>query len=62
MEASSYETVEALAQLVAKISLEQLSIPQVGVHVEKPSALMFVDGAGVDIVRDQVWRNSLSAE
>jgi dihydroneopterin aldolase/2-amino-4-hydroxy-6-hydroxymethyldihydropteridine diphosphokinase/dihydropteroate synthase/2-amino-4-hydroxy-6-hydroxymethyldihydropteridine diphosphokinase/dihydropteroate synthase len=60
VEASSYETLEALSTLIAKTALEEFPIPQIGVHVEKPSALMFVEGAGVEITRDRQWLESLN--
>ena len=59
MEASSYETLEALATAIAVTALEEYPIPQLGVRVEKPNALVFVEGAGVQIWRDQPWLQSL---
>ena len=53
VEASSFKTLEALAALVAKTVLEGFAGPRVMVRVEKPSALAFVEGAGVEIVRDR---------
>ena len=60
MEDSSCHTVEALATLIAKYALEQLPIPRIGVNVEKPSALVYVESAGVSIWRDQDWFQSLT--
>lgn len=62
VEASSFETLEALSTLIAKTALEGFPIPQITVSVEKPSALTFVEGAGVQIVRDKRWMQTLKAE
>lgn len=62
VEVSSFETLEALSTLIAKTALEGFPIPQITVAIEKPSALTFVDGAGVQIVRDRRWVQSLRAE
>lgn len=62
MEPSSCETLEALSTLIAKTALEEFPVPQIGVHVEKPSALIYVEGAGVEICRDQHWLQSLKSE
>lgn len=53
VEPSSFETLEALATLIAKTALEGFPVPQIVVNIEKPSALTFVDGAGVEIVRSK---------
>ena len=61
-EASSFQTLEALAALIAKTCLEVDShIPRVSVKVEKPSALTFVEGAGVEITRDRNWLSAVSS-
>lgn len=54
-EASSFQTLEALAALIASTCLKEVPIPCITVKVEKPSALTFVDGAGVEITRDREW-------
>jgi dihydroneopterin aldolase len=51
VESSTYETLEALATEIAKISCFYHWVLYVKVSVEKPSALAFVDGAGVEITR-----------
>ena len=51
VEASEFLTVEALVGKVAKTALEEFPMPWVRVRCEKPSALAFVEGAGVEIVR-----------
>ena len=51
VEYSSFETLEALAALIAKTTLEGFPVQEVTVSVEKPSALTFVEGAGVEITR-----------
>lgn len=52
-ESSEFQTLEALAALIARTCLEDFPIPQITVLVEKPSALTFVEGAGVEITRDR---------
>ncbi len=39
--------------MIAKTALEGFPFPKITVKVEKPSALTFVDGAGVEITRDR---------
>jgi len=51
IEASSFETLEALAELIAKTATIEFSTKAITVSIEKPSALHFVDGAGVQITR-----------
>ena len=53
VEKSTFQTLEALAALLAKTVLQDFPMPKVTVKVEKPSALTFVDGAGVEITRTQ---------
>jgi dihydroneopterin aldolase/2-amino-4-hydroxy-6-hydroxymethyldihydropteridine diphosphokinase/dihydropteroate synthase len=58
VEASSFQTLEALAALIATTCLEEFPIPQITVAVEKPSALTFVEGAGVEITRGRRFLQS----
>jgi len=51
VENSSYYLIEALAERVAEICLENPAISQVQVTVEKPSALRFARSVGVKIIR-----------
>jgi len=44
-------TVEALAEDIAKICLEEAKVKKVRVRVEKPEALDFVEKVGVEIKR-----------
>ncbi|KAK4697189.1 hypothetical protein P7C71_g845, partial [Lecanoromycetidae sp. Uapishka_2] len=53
VEKSDFQTLEALAALIAGTALDEFPFPMVAVKVEKPNALTFVDGAGVEIVRDR---------
>ncbi|CAD6574683.1 MAG: trifunctional dihydropteroate synthetase [Alectoria sarmentosa] len=57
VERSEFQTLEALAALIARTCLEDFPIPQVTVSIEKPSALTFVEGAGVEITRDRSFLN-----
>jgi D-erythro-7,8-dihydroneopterin triphosphate epimerase len=52
-ENSQFYLVEALAEAVAEICLEQPMISRVQVRVEKPSALRFARSVGVEIMREQ---------
>ncbi|MCJ1385111.1 trifunctional dihydropteroate synthetase [Xylographa soralifera] len=51
VESSRYETLEALATEVATTALTRYTVRSIDVSVEKPSALAFVEGAGVQIKR-----------
>eukprot|EP00128_Syssomonas_multiformis_P018428 Colp12_sorted_trinity150504_noHs@3851 len=51
VEASEFKTVEALATAVAKVVVVECGASQVTVRLEKPSALIFADSAGVEITR-----------
>ncbi|KAL8779603.1 MAG: hypothetical protein Q9213_006865 [Squamulea squamosa] len=51
VEYSSFETLEALAGRIAKTALDSFPVQEITVSVEKPSALTFVEGAGVEITR-----------
>ncbi len=51
VEKSSYQLVEALAEAVAAICLEDKGILQVKVRVDKPYALRFAKSVGVEITR-----------
>ena len=51
VEYSSFETLEALAARIAKTALDSFPVQEITVAVEKPSALSFVEGAGVEITR-----------
>lgn len=51
VEPSSFGTLEALATLIAETALERSTVREITVNIEKPSALPFVDGAGVQINR-----------
>ena len=51
VEASSFKTLEALAGLISQVCLNEFPIHQITVSIEKPSALTFVAGAGVEITR-----------
>ncbi|KAI9208723.1 Dihydropteroate synthase-like protein [Polychytrium aggregatum] len=53
VEESKFKTVEALVLSIAKICVETCHIPKVTVRVEKPSALVFASGAGIQITRDR---------
>jgi FolB domain-containing protein len=51
VENSQFFLVEALAEAIAEICLEQPAISRVQVRVEKPSALRFARSVGVEITR-----------
>ena len=53
VEASSYNLVEALAERIAEICLENSSAHRVQVTVEKPGALRFARSVGVEIERER---------
>ncbi|KAE8153441.1 hypothetical protein BDV25DRAFT_168895 [Aspergillus avenaceus] len=53
VESSSFQSVEALAAFVARIVTVEFGNDEVTVLVEKPSALSFVDGSGLEITRSR---------
>lgn len=53
VEPSDFQTLEALTAEIARRVLQGFPAPRVTVGVEKPSALTFVEGAGVEILRDR---------
>jgi FolB domain-containing protein len=52
-ENSRFYLVEALAEAVASLCLENPAVEQVQVRVEKPLALRFARSVGVEITRDR---------
>lgn len=53
VEASSFHLVEAMAEAVAALCLENDRVRSVVVRVEKPGALRFARSVGVEIERDR---------
>jgi FolB domain-containing protein len=53
VQASQYSLIEALAEHVAEICLEDPAVKQVQVRVEKPGALRFARSVAVEITRDR---------
>ncbi|KAL4958235.1 Dihydroneopterin aldolase-domain-containing protein [Aspergillus filifer] len=51
VEATSFQTVESLATFIARIATVEFGNERVTVRVEKPSALAFVEGSGVEVTR-----------
>ncbi|KAL4896900.1 hypothetical protein BDV59DRAFT_190815 [Aspergillus ambiguus] len=60
VEKTSFQTVEALATFIARIVTVDFANERVTVKVEKPSALAFVEGSGVEITRDHPLLTSIS--
>ncbi|PWW76807.1 Dihydropteroate synthase [Tuber magnatum] len=53
VEASDYKTVEAFVTAIAKEACIGCGISKITVRVEKPSALTFAEGPGVEITRER---------
>jgi len=53
VEGSRYQLIEALAEAVAGICLQEPAVRLVKVRVEKPGALRFARSVGVEIVRQR---------
>jgi FolB domain-containing protein len=53
IENSAYHLVEALAESLARICLEDPRVVEARITVEKPSALRFARSVGVEIVRER---------
>ncbi len=54
-EGSTFYLVEALAQAVADICLENPAVREARVRVEKPGALRFARSVGVEITRQRAY-------
>jgi FolB domain-containing protein len=57
-ESANRETVEALANDLAKICLEDKGVQKVIVRVEKPGAVRFAESVGVEIERSRSPRQN----
>lgn len=53
MDASDFQSVEALATFVARIAVIDFGNEEVTALVEKPNALAFSEGTGVEITRSR---------
>jgi len=53
VENSQFYLIEALAERIADICLENPEVKKVQVNVEKPGALRFARSVGVEIMRDR---------
>jgi FolB domain-containing protein len=51
VEGSSFFLLEALAERIAQVCLEEARVKQVTVYVQKPGALRFARSVGVEIIR-----------
>lgn len=51
VEASSYKTIEALANNIARIAITECGVEHIKVEVYKPGALRFTDNVGVILER-----------
>lgn len=58
-ESANRETVEALANDLAKICLEDKGVQKVIVRVEKPGAVRFAESVGVEIERSRSPRKNI---
>lgn len=59
-ESANRETVEALANDLAKLCLEENGVQSVIVQVEKPGAVRFAESVGVEIERSKSLQKSVS--
>ena len=53
VEKSNYKTVESLATSIAMVAIGENRVERIRVRVDKPSAIMFADAAGVEVDRDR---------
>lgn len=60
VEASSYKTLEALANNIARIAIMDCGVEHLKVEVYKPGALRFTDNVGVIIERTREQLNGYS--
>lgn len=57
---SNYKTVESLALSIAEIAVNENRVERIRVRVDKPSAIMFAECAGVEVERDRSYFESIS--
>ena len=53
VEQSDYHLLEALAEAVATLCLEEIKISEVKIKIEKPLALRFARSVGVEVIRSR---------
>ncbi|PWN90850.1 Dihydropteroate synthase [Acaromyces ingoldii] len=53
VENSNYKTVESLATSIAMVAIGENRVERIKVRVDKPSAIMFAECAGVEVERDR---------
>ena len=56
VESSTYRLLEALAEAIAVVCLQEPKVEAVTVKVEKPSALRFAKSVGVEVARSRAGR------
>ncbi|MCO5566123.1 hypothetical protein L7F22_019799 [Adiantum nelumboides] len=59
---SNYKTVESLALSIAEVAVRQNRVERIRVRVDKPSAIMFAECAGVEVERDRAYFESVNEE
>lgn len=59
---TNYKTVESLALSIAEIAVRENRVERIRVRVDKPSAIMFADCAGVEVERDRAYFESVNEE
>src|SRR4051794_32192973 len=59
-EESSFKSIEALADAIAKLCVTEFHTPKVNIRLEKPKALLHAKCAGVEITRTKEDYNELS--
>lgn len=57
---SNYKTVESLALSVAEVAVNENQVERIRVRVDKPSAIMFAECAGVEVERDRAYFEAVS--
>lgn len=55
MDETTFLSVESLVAFIARIATVDFDNERVTVHAEKPSALAFVQGSGVEITRSRAF-------
>ncbi|KAJ3027755.1 UNVERIFIED_CONTAM: trifunctional dihydropteroate synthetase [Siphonaria sp. JEL0065] len=61
VEKTSFKTIEVLIENVAEILLNECGAPKVMVQIMKPSAVVFAETAGLEIVRTRKQQNIVKA-
>lgn len=62
VESTNYKTVESLATSIAKVAISENRVERIRVRVDKPSAIMFAEAAGVEVDRTREFFEGIAED